>query len=555
MSIASKLEYLDGTKDYIRQCIQQKGVTVPAGTTFREYGDKILEIETEQHPPGWEGEGGGDDDKDVKLTTGIATATGQDFVLTPPEEYDGFSSVAVTGDYNLKPENIAEGITIYGVTGTLKLNANTSIIPSAYLDLFEQAKQLYNGDYKNLMILESDDTVAFGFLLNNFTVTNYDPENTEFYASGWVYVAYNKNTKTWKMEPWQNTPSNGNSYCKNIRYCDMYVYYGTLLIYPMITVNPGIEKDTLSFVVTPVMRNRYLVFWLLGEDLTIDYGDGTEPVYYEKINAALSFSHEYTDYSRSYTVNISGSILKFYQVTAADVQFLTPLPSTLISLEEAFYCNQSASDSALSNYACLSTISPDIFSKISDPEYITSLYRLFYAQYDLLNIPSGLFNRLFNVRTVASLAYYCKNLTTIGDDLFYAMSELTNVSYAFSQCRNLQSIPSGLFSHCPKITAAQYSFQATAIKTVPSNLFASNSETPINAISMFVNCEKLIDVPMSFFDNFNPSNMTSMFSGCISLQSVPEIWNMDKFSSIPHGGCFAGCTELLKNMSVPSDWR
>lgn len=44
--------------------------------------------------------------------------TGQDFTVNPEEGIDGFSSVEVAGDENLKPENILRDVTIYGVTGT-----------------------------------------------------------------------------------------------------------------------------------------------------------------------------------------------------------------------------------------------------------------------------------------------------------------------------------------------------------------------------------------------------------------------------------------------------
>lgn len=45
-TIADKLLYLLGTKSLIRNAIIRKGVEVPEGTYFRDYADKILEIET-----------------------------------------------------------------------------------------------------------------------------------------------------------------------------------------------------------------------------------------------------------------------------------------------------------------------------------------------------------------------------------------------------------------------------------------------------------------------------------------------------------------------------
>lgn len=44
--------------------------------------------------------------------------TGEEFTITPEDGTDGFSSIEVAGDENLKAENILRDITIYGVTGT-----------------------------------------------------------------------------------------------------------------------------------------------------------------------------------------------------------------------------------------------------------------------------------------------------------------------------------------------------------------------------------------------------------------------------------------------------
>lgn len=53
-----------------------------------------------------------------KLQKKDVTPTADDIVLKPEEDYYGFSEVTIEGDPHLVPENIVEGVDIFGVTGT-----------------------------------------------------------------------------------------------------------------------------------------------------------------------------------------------------------------------------------------------------------------------------------------------------------------------------------------------------------------------------------------------------------------------------------------------------
>lgn len=100
---ADKLEYLQGTKAAIKQAIVNKGVAVPDGTTFREYATKISAIQDVGSLPT---QGA----KTVTPTTTEQVAVASGRYTT--------GDVKVAGDANLKAENIAEGVSIFGVTGT-----------------------------------------------------------------------------------------------------------------------------------------------------------------------------------------------------------------------------------------------------------------------------------------------------------------------------------------------------------------------------------------------------------------------------------------------------
>lgn len=98
---------------------------IMAGATAYVNGEKITGTHVCESPGdsggGGEGEGEGEGSEDgvTSVLNDIRVEpTGQDFTVNPEEGIDGFSSVEVAGDENLKPENILRDVTIYGVTGT-----------------------------------------------------------------------------------------------------------------------------------------------------------------------------------------------------------------------------------------------------------------------------------------------------------------------------------------------------------------------------------------------------------------------------------------------------
>lgn len=91
------------------------------GATAYVNGEKITGTHVCESSGGSGGSEGGDGESSGELAVLNdirVEPTGEDFTVNPEEGIDGFSSVEVAGDENLKPENILRDVTIYGVTGT-----------------------------------------------------------------------------------------------------------------------------------------------------------------------------------------------------------------------------------------------------------------------------------------------------------------------------------------------------------------------------------------------------------------------------------------------------
>ena len=173
-----------------------------AGATAYVNGQKITGTHVCESPgssggSGEEGEDPGDDGGTAVLNDIRVEPTGQDFTVNPEEGIDGFSSVEVAGDENLKPENILRDVTIYGVTGT------ADSLTDAYL----QEKQVTPTSEET--VVTADEKYA---ALSKVTVlgdAQLKPENiragVEIFGVSGALTDYDKPLMEYEVTPSQKT--------------------------------------------------------------------------------------------------------------------------------------------------------------------------------------------------------------------------------------------------------------------------------------------------------------------------------------------------------------
>lgn len=214
---------------------------------------------------------------DPELQYKMVTPTGEYFTIEPDEGYDGLSAVDIEGDQNLVPENIANGVTIYGVTGTHEGGGGGGIeLPAEYQQYLDAAKGYYTGEYEHFFISENDEYVTVGFLTPDFTITEYDAANGDFGAYGWYSYKYTKADDTWEITDYTYRESPGYNYSRNIKYADFYIEYNGMTLFP---VGMGAYPDTVAIDYSDFDNGSFTETIETGDTLTysVEFNADGEP--------------------------------------------------------------------------------------------------------------------------------------------------------------------------------------------------------------------------------------------------------------------------------------
>jgi hypothetical protein len=166
--------------------------------------------------------------------------------VTPDFPYDGLLEVILKGDPNFKPENIINGVSIFGVSGCAKPVILTEY-PS-YLPIAEEEFDNMMLDYDpqapiddKFVLVDNNGNIIVGYMYGTntsteFHVTSYRPETTEFTACGWVCLTYyidGEKSGNIILSDYRDDASTGGNYLIGMRSCSRSeLYYAGLEIWP-----------------------------------------------------------------------------------------------------------------------------------------------------------------------------------------------------------------------------------------------------------------------------------------------------------------------------------
>ena len=133
-------------------------------------------------------------------------------------------------------------------------------------------------------------------------------------------------------------------------------------------------------------------------------------------------------------------------------------------------------------------------------------------------IPADLFKNCTAAEDM-SYAFYATGTGVVDTN-----STLTNYSSVSEQVRSgkLKSLPEGLFANCPNITQLDYVFGATAIESIPDDLF-STASAATKFTGAFSPCVCLKEIPYDLMANATSAlDIKYMFAGCSSIEAIPS---------------------------------
>lgn len=268
-----------------------------------------------------------------------------------------------------------------------------------------------------------------------------------------------------------------------------------------------------------------------GGQIVVDWGDGSDVEEFIEVRG-------YHNYATPglYTITITGEAksLKFGEDDA-----ITTSLRNVISWGKMGYTQ--ATDMCL-GCSRLEYIPNDVAGSF---ENVKTFNGAFSCCESLREIPAGLFRYATVAKRFEDCFSHSASISEIPATLFENCSSAEDLSYAFyatgtgivdtnqtltnfssvsEQVRSgrLKSIPEGLLANCPNITQLDYIFGATAIESIPSDIFSSASAAT-KLTGAFSACVCLRSIPYDLMANVtSATDIKYMFAGCSSITEIPS---------------------------------
>ena len=300
---------------------------------------------------------------------------------------------------------------------------------------------------------------------------------------------------------------------------------------------------------------------IIGSNITIDWGDGTQ----ENYETTGYFTHQYSvEQSTEYDIKITGDIkgLNSKELTNYVIRGVKQWgTSKLESMEYAFYQQPLSSiandESGALQYvtsfgytfcgcSCLTSIPEGLFDNCSK---VTDFSYTFWRCSSLTFIPKGLFDNCTQVTSFSSTFSGCTSLTSIPEKLFDNCTQVTSFYDTFNECSSLISIPPRLFDNCIQVTSFYGTFdKCSSLTSIPPRLF-ENCTKVTDFSYTFWRCSSITFIPEGLFDKCTKvTDFEVTFGDCSSLTSIPErlFDRCTKVTDFSHA--FSGCSSLT---SIP----
>ena len=504
---SDKLLYLQDTKSAIKDAIVAKGVTVPTGTTFREYATKIGDITTGGTTPPiaepW-----------VRPTEWLAL----------PDNVDVVQKVSILNAvFDTDSEFVA--LLCDGATYTVDWGDGT------VENFVASAKAEHKYSYSNIN-LNSDTVAKFGYKQCIITITPLSGSLTA--------ISLNQYHTTIGTSPSYDLCTGFLDMRINALTCtDLQIgYYGTTADYVRHTM---LEQCIIGELSDTSFDNLFYNCQSLQSVSIKDTSNVTNFQGMHYNNYLLRKMPNYTFNSAG--VNCREMFYNCYNLYETYPITITPLDT--LSIINMFIGNRSSTELDLTidsdiNYSLTGTFN----NCRSIEEYkltflgsgkVTSLSSTFAANYSLIKTPiidtslcTDFTSTLSSCSALVELyGYDYSSATTLSGMLngcasvkkaghFNTTSALTNLSNFVASCSSLMQAPT--FDNTENVTTINTMFNnCYNIKTVPAYSFPSVTTTGLATV--FVNCSSLISVPNITFGS-GVTNNTNWLNSCYSLKRM-----------------------------------